>query len=189
MTREPWADVTGVVTAGGRSSRFGSDKALVTWQGRTLLDRACTPLDHAATRLIIAPEGRYRMPGWRVTPDTRPGEGPLAALEAALHAAPDGWVAFTGVDLPCLTRDYWDTLLAARAPGVLGVQALDGLRRPQPLAALYHTSLRAHVTDLLDMGERRLRFAVLAGQVRHVPGLDPALLRNVNTPADLPGTR
>lgn len=76
MTREPWADVTGVVTAGGRSSRFGSDKALVTWQGRTLLDRACTPLAHAAIRLIIAPEGRYHMPGWRVTPDTRPGEGP-----------------------------------------------------------------------------------------------------------------
>ena len=188
MTPDAWADVTGVVTAGGRSSRFGSDKALVTWQGRTLLACACAPLEAAAGRLIIAPEGRYHMPGWRVTPDTRPGEGPLAALEAALHAAPDGWVAFTGVDLPCLTRAYWETLLAARAPGVLGVQALDGLRRPQPLAALYHTSLRAHVTGLLDAGERRLRFAVPAEQVRHVSGLDPALLRNVNTPADLPGT-
>ena len=39
MTPDAWADVTGVVTAGGRSSRFGSDKALVTWQGRTLLRR------------------------------------------------------------------------------------------------------------------------------------------------------
>ena len=37
--------------------------------------------------------------------------------------------------------------------------------------------IAANVTDLLDMGERRLRFAVLAGEVRHVPGLDPALLR------------
>ncbi|GGR97493.1 molybdenum cofactor guanylyltransferase [Deinococcus sedimenti] len=186
MTPGLWADVTGVVTAGGRSSRFGSDKALVTWQGHTLLERACAPLDRAPTRLLIAPQGRYHVPGWTVTPDTRPGEGPLAALEAALNAAPDGWVAFTGVDLPSLTPAYWDALLAAREPGALSVQTRDGLNRPQPLAALYHTDLRAHVTELLDLGERRLRLAAPAPRVRHVPGIDPTLLRNVNTPADLP---
>ncbi|GGK96752.1 molybdenum cofactor guanylyltransferase [Deinococcus radiotolerans] len=185
----PWADVTGVVTAGGRSSRFGSDKALAVWEGRTLLEHACAPLALAPTRLLIAPAGRYHVPGWTVTPDTRPGEGPLAALEAALNAAPDGWVAFTGVDLPGLTRTYWEALLAARTPGLLSVQALDDLNRPQPLAALYHTGLRAHLTGLLDQGERRLRLAAPTARVRHVPVTDPDCLRNVNTPADLPGPR
>ncbi|MFC6666291.1 NTP transferase domain-containing protein [Deinococcus radiopugnans] len=51
--------------------------------------------------------GRYTLAGWEVIPDTRPGEGPLAGLEAALNHAQTPWLAFTGVDLPGLTPGFW----------------------------------------------------------------------------------
>ncbi|MBZ9752030.1 molybdenum cofactor guanylyltransferase [Deinococcus sp. HMF7604] len=176
-------DLTAAVLAGGRSSRFGSDKAMALLDGQTLLNRVCTSLQGCPTRLLVAPPGRYDAPGWHPVPDTRPGEGPLAGLEAALAAAPPGWVALAGVDLPDLTPDYWQALWAARTPEALSVQALDASGRPQPLAALYHTALLPRVTGLLDSGERRLRLAASRESTVLVSGLPG--LRNVNTPADL----
>ncbi|UBV42207.1 molybdenum cofactor guanylyltransferase [Deinococcus taeanensis] len=176
------------VTAGGQSSRFGSDKALALLNGQTLLERVCASLAGCRTRLLVAPPGRYVLSGWQAVPDTRPGEGPLGGLEAALRAAPDGWVAFAGVDMPFLTEAYWAALWAARTPGALSVQALNGEGRAQPLAALYHTGLRERVTAQLNAGERRLRQAAPPAQVVTVAGLPVSALRNVNTPADLNGS-
>ncbi|GGR63252.1 putative molybdenum cofactor guanylyltransferase [Deinococcus seoulensis] len=190
MTRPPpelW--LTGAVTAGGRSSRFGSDKALALLDGRTLLERACASLQDCPVRLLIAPPGRYALPAhlgrWNTHPDLRPGEGPLAGLESALTHAPPGWVAFTGVDLPWLTPDYWRALSAAVTSGCLSVQATDGQGRPQPLAALYHTDLLPHVTALLDSGERRLRHAAPPEQTVQVGGFEARTFLNVNTPEEL----
>ncbi|WP_291430658.1 molybdenum cofactor guanylyltransferase [Deinococcus sp.] len=180
----PW--LTGAVTAGGRSSRFGSDKALALLEGRTLLERACASLHDCPARLLIAPPGRYALPEylgrWDTHADLRPGEGPLAGLESALTYAPPGWVAFTGVDLPWLTPGYWRTLSAAITPGCLSVQATDAQGRPQPLAALYHTDLLPHVTALLDSGERRLRRAATPEQTGLVGGFPARTFLNINTP-------
>ena len=190
MTRPPpglW--LTGAVTAGGRSSRFGSDKALAPLEGRTLLERACASLQACPTRLLIAQPGRYVLPAhlghWATHPDRRPGEGPLAGLESALTHAPPGWVAFTGVDLPWLTPDYWHALSAAVTPGRLSVQATDGQGRPQPLGALYHTDLLPHVSALLDSGERRLRRAAPPEHTALVGGFTARTFLNVNTPEGL----
>lgn len=183
------AELTGAITGGGKSSRFGSDKALALLEGRPLLHHVAHSLDGCGLRLLVAPPGKYALEGWQPVPDTRPGEGPLAGLEAALGAAVGlreaGWVAFTGVDLPRLTSDFWRTLAAARTPHALSVQPLDAEGRPQPLAALYHTALLPHITALLDAGERRLRAAAPAEAVVTVAGIAPGVLRNVNTPADL----
>ncbi|WP_216328162.1 molybdenum cofactor guanylyltransferase [Deinococcus aestuarii] len=193
MTDGPF-EFTGAITAGGRSSRFGSDKARALLEGRPLLHHVAASLEGCPLRLLVAPPGRYELPGWRGVPDTRPGEGPLAALEAALHAAGAergaGWVAFAGVDMPRLTPAYWAALAAARTPGAQAVLALDEEGRPQPLAALYHTDRQPHVTARLGAGERRLRAAPDGRSSVLVPfevveAAAPGALRNVNTPTDL----
>ena len=179
--------VTAAITAGGASSRFGSDKALARWQGRPLLEYAAASLAGCERRLLIAPPGKYALPGWETWPDLRPGAGPLAGLETALtHAAP-GWVAFAGVDNPALTAGYWQALVAACHPGTLSVQALHPARGPQPLGALYHTALLPRVTGLLAAGERRLRLAAPAAQTILITGLDAHFFQNVNRLADLAG--
>lgn len=181
--------LTGAITAGGQSSRFGSDKALALLEGRALLHHVAHSLEGCGLRLLVAPPGKYALAGWQTVGDTRPGEGPLAGLEAALAAAVQlrgaGWVAFTGVDLPRLTPDFWRTLAVARTLGKLSVQPLDTEDRPQPLAALYHTELLPHITALLDAGERRLRAAAPAEAVCTVAGIGAATFQNVNTPTDL----
>lgn len=183
-----WGGVTAVMTAGGQSSRFGSDKALAVLDGMTLLERVAGSFAGCSKRLLIAPAGKYDLPGWRVVPDTRPGEGPLAGLETALEQAEAGWVAFAGIDMPFLTPGYWAALLTARPPdrpAVLSVQALDRLGRPQPLAALYHTDLRPRISELLDQGERRLSMAAPPEHTALVSGLPERFFVNVNRREDL----
>ncbi|MFK7604221.1 molybdenum cofactor guanylyltransferase [Deinococcus sp. SM5_A1] len=177
-------DFTAAITAGGHSSRFGADKALALLGGQPLLRHVAASLQGCPTRLLIAPAGKYVLDGWAVIPDTRPGEGPLAGLEAALRHTTTGWLAFTGVDLPALTPDFWATLAQARTPDALSVLPLDAEGRPQPLAGLYRRELLERVTELLDGGERRLKLAVSPKNSVLVNGLSPAL-RNVNTPDDL----
>ncbi|WP_229838853.1 molybdenum cofactor guanylyltransferase [Deinococcus piscis] len=186
-------DLTAVILAGGQSRRFGTDKALAQLGGQLLLERVAASLAECPRRLVLAPPGRYALPGWTVQPERRQGEGPLAGLETALawaeaQAGP-GWVALSGVDYPLLTPVVWQVLAAAVQPGELATGFLGTDTRPEPMPALYHTALRPRVTAVLDTGERRLRQPWLAdGGTWLDPlaaGLLPGILADADTPAAL----
>ncbi|MFC4452824.1 molybdenum cofactor guanylyltransferase [Deinococcus sonorensis] len=186
------AGCAAAITAGGQSRRYGSDKALARFEGQTLLERVALSLAWASPRLLVAPPGRYRLAGWQATGDLRPGQGPLAGLEAALSAAPDGWLAFAAVDLPHLTPGYWRTLTEQRQPGALAVCGQDEAGRSQPLAALYHTSALPVVRRLLDAEERRMSALLEQLPTIQLPWATlafcgPQLYRNANRPEDLLG--
>ncbi len=182
-----------IITAGGASRRFGRDKALARLDGQTLLERVAGSLDACSPKLIVAPPGKYALTGWTLTPDARPGEGPLAGLETGLGALPpQTWAAFAAVDLPQLTPAFWSvlsTFTAAEAQAVIGHSADE---RAQPLAALYHVSALATVTALLDAGERRMsalldRLGVIRVPWEALEGAAPQAYHNVNRPEDLSG--
>ena len=169
------AALAAAITAGGRSRRFGQDKALYSVRGVPLLHRVAASLEGYAPKLLIAPEGQYTLAGWTQHADLRPGDGPLAGLETALSmltaaqtsapgvpAAAPLWLAFAAVDMPNLSVQYWRLLASQIAPesawpSVQAVLGLDPRQRPQPLAGLYHASLLPLVTGLLDVGERRMQ--------------------------------
>lgn len=186
----PLEHVSGAVLCGGGSRRFGTDKALQRVAGRTLLERVVASLAPARERLLV---GRaYPLEGTRYVADLRPGQGPLAGLEAALTAASQPWLALAACDLPCLTASYW-RLLCRHADGTRGVVVRDGQGRLEPLAALYHRSALPEVRARLDRGSRDLQ-----GLLQAVPTVavelatvttacGPGVLRNVNRPSDLPG--
>ena len=198
--------VAAAITAGGQSRRFGQDKALYEVGGLPLLHRVAASLDGFSPRMLIAPVGKYLLPGWQTVPDLRPGEGPLAGLETALAAldvtGPAGdWLAFAAVDLPHLTPGFWsmltDTMLTDRAgPGIqaVSVQAVTGLDasgRRQPLAALYHSSVLAQVSALLNGGERRMAALLERLTVADVPWQQiapshPDAYLNLNVPPEPP---
>jgi len=187
----PPSPLAAVITAGGASRRFGSDKALARLDGQTLLERVALSLAACSPRLLVAPPGKYRLGDWQQVPDTRPGEGPLAGLEAGLGALdPDTWAAFSAVDLPHLTPEFWLRLAAPIRPGTQAVVGLSADGRRQPLAALYHTSALETVTALLDAGERRMLALLERVSVAQV-GWDelgqvaPRAYQNVNHEEDL----
>ncbi|MFS0735728.1 molybdenum cofactor guanylyltransferase [Sphingomonas sp. 1P06PA] len=166
----------GAVLAGGRSSRFGSDKARTLLAGRALIDHALAALAPHVEALVVC--GRD-WPGVASLPDRpAPGLGPLGGLAAALHHAGangfDGVIA-TGCDMPVLPHGLVDRLVGPDAAIVAG----------HPLIGWWPASLGQDLDHLLAAdGSRAIRaFAdrVAARRIDAAPGTLP----NINTPADL----
>jgi molybdenum cofactor guanylyltransferase len=118
--------VTGCILAGGRSSRFGADKALVIWQGRPLLAHAIKRLLPQVDELIIntySGAAEYLEYGYPLVPDrTLSFEGPLAGVLAGLEWAEKhgaSHLATAAVDTPLFPENLVAMLLqkAGLLPG------------------------------------------------------------------------
>lgn len=100
---------TGVVLAGGRSSRMGRDKAMLDFRGRPLLDHMLALLEQAGARETLVSGDRA---GYRCVRDEVPGEGPVGGIAAVI----DGYAGpclFVPVDMPLLTPGLLRSLVSA----------------------------------------------------------------------------
>jgi molybdopterin-guanine dinucleotide biosynthesis protein A len=165
--------ILGAVLAGGRSSRFGSDKALAVMpDGRTLLDHAIAGLTpHVAQVMICGRDGGLAD---RPAPDM----GPLGGLNAALHHAQQhGFcgVLTTGCDMPVYPVDL-PTALIGKSAAILKGQQLLGWW-PVSLAS----QLDAH---LAEVNNRSIHGWLdrIGARLVEMPGL---ALPNINRPEDL----
>ncbi|HZN02158.1 MAG TPA: molybdenum cofactor guanylyltransferase [Candidatus Polarisedimenticolia bacterium] len=179
---------TGLVLAGGRSTRMGRDKASLPIAGRTLLLRAVETIRRAGGTPVVLgpPRPESESHGARFLDD--PGEGPLQALRVGMSGTPGPWFALA-CDLPLLKAEAIGALVAgledhdAVVPRALG--------RLQVLAAAYAPPALAAFERAIATGECAMQAAVAGMRVRVV---DPDALRewgdetmflNVNTPDDL----
>lgn len=184
--------LTGAVLTGGASRRMGRDKALVPVDGTPMVQRVAGALAAAGASAVVCIGGdAVRLPalGLVVVPDRWPGEGPLGGLATALAAARPGWVLVAGCDQPWLDPAVLRRLIeaAGRSPdATVASFRIDGHR--QPLPGLYATALADRLTAAVSSGARRLGDALdLASMVVELDVDDPASLRDVDRPIDLPG--
>ncbi len=181
--------VAGVVLAGGRSTRLGTDKCELAFEGETLLERALRLLASVCRELWVI--GR-RPPeplaswgvGWHL--DLLPRRsGPLGGLHTALSVIRAPRCLVIGCDMPRLSEAALRRLLAVAqktdSPAVVS-RGPDG--RPEPLAAVYSKALLPRAEEMLAAGELRLS-GLFEGQARFVDFAEPEAFFNVNTPQDL----
>lgn len=195
--------VFGLVLCGGESQRMGRDKALLELRGRSLLEGALAELEPLCEEVWLAsgPSPRYLQLGRLELLDRRPrGTGPLAALEAGLVAlrgrCERGWLLLLACDMPGACTALFRELLERAAREGLDLCGLAGERGPEPLACVYSSDLLESVQAALESGERRMsspeRFPARHGALPRCAWqarAEPALFRNLNTPADLEAAR
>ncbi len=180
------AETTGLILAGGRSRRYGSDKALAHAGGVPFVRLVHDALAAHAAEVIVAtgPTARvYPVPARPVLDRVADG-GPLAGLAAGLAAARTPWLLAVAVDLPALTADALAPLLAADAAAVDAdvVVALDGDGRRQPVCALWRVDAVRPVAEAHLAWGRLALFALLGALRVAEVALDAGALRNVNAP-------
>lgn len=174
------------VLAGGRSRRYGRDKATAPYHGRPLAWWVLASLADADERFLVA-NRPYPQFGTTLLRDRVREAGPLGGLHAALLAARCDWIAVAACDLPALTPAYW-RLLLTRAWGceAVAVRHRDG--RLEPLAALYHRSLLAEVAARLERGDHAVHGLLRAVDTRLLTAdaartaVSARVLANVNRP-------
>jgi molybdenum cofactor guanylyltransferase len=182
--------ISGAVLAGGRSSRFGRDKALEVWQGKTLLEHALSSLEGCNDRFVIGGTGeRYGFAGVPVHPDLEPFGGSLYGLARALELTQSDRVAVMACDMPGLTHEFW-AFMAKLGPAQVVIPE-NANRLLEPLAAMYQTSCLPAIRTALEANQLRMTGWHAGLEVQVVawtdlePRFGPKLFWNVNSQADL----
>jgi len=196
---QPLDDVTGIVLAGGRSSRFGADKLDLEVDGRPLLHHAITAVAAVTGRLIVvaAPGAEPPLPAGlearvEVAHDPAPFGGPLVGLAAALASVETAAVLVAGGDMPRMVPAVLlrlATSVGSSRPAV--VLEVPGRAQPLPMA-LDVVAARAAAGTVLDRGGRSLRELLRELGATSIPApvwlaLDPAgaTIVDIDRPADL----
>lgn len=171
MTRQL---ILGAVLAGGRSSRFGSDKSAATWNGRSLAAHAAALIGQHVDRVIVV--GPSTGAGQAVGDLPAPGLGPLGGIAGALDfASVEGFtsVLTIGCDMPRAPAELIAALLR-RAPAYCS---------DAPVLGHWPAALGAQLVAHLAGDDRSVRG--WARGVGALPIASPVALANVNTVADL----
>lgn len=167
--------ILGAVLAGGRASRFGSDKGAALFEGRALIDHALAALGRHCDALVVV--GRD-WPGMAGVPDRpAPDLGPLGGLAGALHhglAIGADRVLTLGCDTPLVADMLLVDLAARQTPAFL-----DDL----PVIGIWPASLSPLLDDFVATDPRRSvrGWAARCGAA----ALAAPPIPNINTPADL----
>ncbi|HEY6035078.1 MAG TPA: molybdenum cofactor guanylyltransferase, partial [Kofleriaceae bacterium] len=136
------SDVAALILAGGKATRFGGiAKHELVIAGSTILQHQVAVLAPRVAEIIVS--SPRDIAGYRCVRDAA-GEGPLAGIAAGLAACASPWLLVLAGDMPFITAQLIDSLIAARAPELdaVGLE-VDGL--PEPLCCLLHVRTRAAV--------------------------------------------
>jgi len=170
--------IAGIVLAGGLSSRMGRDKAMLPWQGRTLLEHMRGTLRLAgADRVWVS--GRY--PAFGGVPDQITRCGPLGGLYSVAMQMPDGPAWVVPVDTPRLTPELLQQL-RERHRGACTI--FDG--HPLPMLFNVGNESRTILENMIHdpLGPRSLQALQhrLDAQALRLAHADESALVNCNTP-------
>jgi molybdenum cofactor guanylyltransferase len=171
--------VAGALLVGGASTRFGSPKALASFEGETLAERGHRVLVEAFGEVLVvgkAADG-LELP-FDVVDDGSEVRASMVGVAAALRLTGAEVVVVLPTDMPLVTAD----LLRALADAVEGHDA--AVPQTGALPGAYRQSALPVLERRIAAGELALHRAL--GELRtRVLQVDEAALHNVNEPGDL----
>ena len=181
-------DTVGVILAGGRSARMGTDKAQVEINGASMLQHVATALHEVCDRVLVVGRVQGRVTGVDYVPDLVGSyRGPLAGIVAAMTSAQSDLIV-VATDQPYVRASTLQHLLdlANDHPVIPRAEGWD-----QVTCAWYPVSLLERFTRELEDGGS-IRSALEGTPVRQVEesewrswGEDGASWRSLDTPQDL----
>ena len=148
--------VAGVILAGGKSSRFGSNKALALHQGNALIQGIAHRLAglFPETLLITNTPEDYGFLGWPMAGDLYPDCGPLAGIHAALCTVSQPRIFVCGCDMPLVNPPLIRFLCELEGGHDIVLPWLD--EGPEPLYAVYSKNGLPLIADHLAKNEYKI---------------------------------
>jgi len=192
--------VSAFILSGGASSRMGKAKGLLEFGGQLLILRIARMLEPLVSAVTaVGSAERYAGLGLHVIEDQQFGSseesrrtaGPLAGIASALTATRTDWNLILACDLPYLTAEWVDWLLARATVSTQQIIMPHTAGGLEPLAAVYRRECAAPIIAALYRGVRKVtdateQFGVEFVAERDWRHIDPhgRVLRNMNAPED-----
>lgn len=186
------SDLAAFILAGGKSTRMGTDKAFVTFDGCTLLARALELARSVTPDVRLVGDPSKFASSAAVVEDMFPGCGPLGGIHAALRASSAELNLIIAVDIPFLSTDLLCYLVerARNSPAAVTVPRFG--RGLQPLCAVYRRAFAESAERALTQGHYKIdalfmdeSAQVIGEEELKGKGFSADMFRNLNTPEDL----
>jgi len=191
--------MTGIILAGGKSSRFGESKALQVIGGKSVIQRVVDSLSAVCAPIIVATAHGEAVPCSSTAEivtvaDIYPAGGALAGIHSALTASRTCRAVVVGCDMPFLSIGLLRHMCRISSAYDAVVPRVDD--NVEPLCAVYSRSCLAPIQGLLERHELRINRLFPMVKVRYVgqeeiDEFDPEHLSffNINSRADLERAR
>jgi molybdopterin-guanine dinucleotide biosynthesis protein A len=187
-------EVTGIILAGGRSSRMGKDKGLCTFRDKPLVAYAIEILKPLCGTLMISanhyPEkyAAFQLP---VVPDEVSGIGPMGGIHACLKKSKTQHNLVLSCDTPFVNSEIFNLLLQKAEKKAQVVCPSHETFLIEPLSAYYNTNVLGDMEAAIAENEykmmrffQRVRFETVPIDNRW-PFFNDYLFLNLNTPEEL----
>lgn len=151
---------SGIILAGGRSSRMGQDKALMEINGIPMLQHLANLLKECSQEIIIASNNeQHHLFGDVGVRDNYKDSGPMAGIEAGLSIARNSQCIVLSCDTPFVTSSILSALTSKNSKHALIARCKD---QTHPLIGIYSASTLPTIRSFLEEKQLKMRALLVA---------------------------
>ena len=178
----------GLVLAGGKSTRMGEDKSLISYFGlehRIYLAKLLSPFCEKTYISCQENQLSESLDGCNPLIDLVPSKGPMSGLISAFLTHPNAAWLVIPCDLPLFSAKNITQLITERnVQGIATVFSSESHDYPEPLIGIWEPSAFPLIEQQYKVGNYSLLNILNNNHIFLVPALDPEGLTNVNTPEE-----
>lgn len=148
--------VTGIILAGGKSSRMGAEKGLQELCGKPLIHYAIEALSGLCNTIIISSSSDVFNPlGYKVVADVFPGIGPMGGIYSTLKQSNTEENLVLSCDLPFVSAELMSFILENSKGYEVAVPWL-GDQHYEPLCGYYDLSVMDLISAYIQSNNYKL---------------------------------
>ncbi|MBK9938627.1 MAG: molybdenum cofactor guanylyltransferase [Chitinophagaceae bacterium] len=158
MTEEK--SITAIILAGGKSTRMKTEKGLVSFRGKMIVEHVIEALNKITHHIIIVTANpAYKQFGFPCFEDEMQNKGPLGGIYTGLvHSAAQKNLV-VGCDMPFLSVDVLSGLVSKS--GDEDVLLTEHLGKAEPLCSVYAKNCIPHFKALLEQNQLKITDALI----------------------------
>jgi molybdopterin-guanine dinucleotide biosynthesis protein A len=182
-------EITAIILAGGRSTRMGTDKALLLINNKTLLENAIDICKSVCNNIIISSNfAEHENFGHKVIPDEIKNCGPIAGIYSCLKKSESDWNLVFSVDTAFVQKELIEFLIKNTYHFDAVVPKHN--KGQEPLVALYNKSVIPYIKNQLDSGDFKMQNLLKEINSKYINTQylvekNPNMFSNLNRPDDL----
>lgn len=153
-------NITGIILAGGKSSRMGNDKGFLMLNKKPFVQYSIDALKPLVSEILIVSDNPdYDVFGLKRINDITKSAGPIAGICSGLEASSTGYNLILSCDIPMINSNILKKLIEGIDEDSEIIQ-IESNGKTMPLIAIYKKEVTDTFNMLLKKDERRLRVAI-----------------------------
>ncbi len=186
-------NITGIILAGGKSKRFGRDKALYEYNGKPLVRYSIDVLEPLCGKIFISANNRIdelESMGYEVVQDEIKDIGPLGGIVSCLKRSETRHNFILSCDMPFVTSNVFE-LLWDNVRNFQAVVPVHETFLAEPLCAYYNTNVIGELQKSIEKGDykvmdflKRVRLKTVLFD-KKIPWYSDKIFGNINRLEDL----